>query len=150
MFKKSFVHYLTKIVVDIMFYGGIIICVTLPLILPPLLKMFGYAAYRNRPFTVVLLPAGICAVFILWQLKAFFKTLLGGNPFIMENITCFRKMAVASLLLAIIFLFAIFYINSFVSLVFVVMFAILGLVCLTLKDVFKQAIAYKEENDWTV
>jgi hypothetical protein len=30
------------------------------------------------------------------------------------------------------------------------MFAILGLFSLTLKDVFAQAVAYKEENDWTV
>jgi hypothetical protein len=30
------------------------------------------------------------------------------------------------------------------------MFAVGTLFCLTLKDIFKQAMFYKEEHDWTV
>jgi hypothetical protein len=39
---------------------------------------------------------------------------------------------------------------SLMSSIIVVIFFLLGLFCLTLKDVFKQAVAYKEEADWTV
>jgi hypothetical protein len=150
MYKNSFVHYLTKVLVDIMFYGGIICCVALPFVMPSLAKNFGYNESVVLPFTVILLLSGFCLLYILWQLKAIFKTLLGGNPFVAANVMCFRKCAVASLLIAILFTGKIFFWFSLMTLVFIIIFSLLGLFCLTLKDVFKQAVAYKEENDWTV
>jgi len=79
-----------------------------------------------------------------------FKTLIGGNPFISANVICLRKCSVASFLMAIIYAFKISIWFTIASSIIVIIFAILGLFCLTLKDVFKQAVAYKEENDWTV
>ena len=152
MVKNSFVHYLTKVLVDIMFYGGIVICLSLPVLVPRLLLFFGYR-YPDEVellFTVILGAAGICTIYILYQLKQMFKTLLGGDPFVSKNVSCFRKCGVASFLIALIFIIRLLFGFTIGSSVVVIIFGLLGLFCLTLKDLFKQAVAYKEENDWTV
>jgi len=41
MEKSKFYHYLTKVLVDLMFYGGIIACLALPFIMPWLLRFIG-------------------------------------------------------------------------------------------------------------
>ena len=150
MYKNSFVHYLTKVLVDIMFYGGILCCIAVPFAVPELAAFFGYPEGVTTPFTVILMLSGICALYILWQLKAMFKTLLGGNPFVGANVVCLRKCAVASFFIAMIYVVKMIFWFTLTSLIFIVIFSLLGLFCLTLKDIFKQAVAYKEENDWTV
>jgi len=150
MYKNSFVHYLTKVLIDIMFYGGILGCIVLPFIMPRLTAFLGYSQDIVIPYTVILLLSGLCSLYILWQLKAIFKTLLGGNPFTDKNVSCLRRCSVASFLIAIIYLIKISIWFTIASSIIVIIFSLLGLFCLTLKDVFKQAVAYKEENDWTV
>jgi hypothetical protein len=150
MYRNSFVHYLTRTLVEIMFYAGIVICLALPFVMPTVAQHFNNPDETVVPLTVVLLTSGICALYILWQLKLMFKTLIGGNPFIDANVTCLRKCAVAGFLIAIIYLIkAVFSFTPATAVIFVI-FSLAALFCLTLKDVFKQAIAYKEENDWTV
>jgi len=150
MYRNTFVQYLTKVLIDVMFYTGIVICLALPWVMPRALPLFGYDTAHTLPYTLILLSSGLCTLFILWQLKAIFRTLLGGDPFVFANVTCFRKIAVACFLIALIYVVKAFILFSLTSLVFIIIFALAGLFCLTLKDVFKQAIAYKEENDWTV
>lgn len=150
MYKNSFVHYLTKVLLDIMFYGGILCCVSVPFLLPSIAAFFGYSMDMVKPYTVILVSSGLCSIYILWQLKAIFKTLLGGNPFIEKNVGCLRRCSVASFLITIIYLIKIGIWFTIASSIIVIIFSLLGLFCLTLKDVFKQALSYKEENDWTV
>jgi len=150
MYKNSFVHYLTKVLVDIMCYGGILCCAAMPFVMPALSNYFGYSDAVVLPFTIIIVLSGLCAVYVLWQLKAIFKTLLAGNPFVDANIVCLRKCSVASFIIAIIYIVKTIFWFSIMTSVVVLIFSLLGLFCLTLKDVFKQAIAYKEENDWTV
>jgi len=150
MYKNSFVHYLTKVLVDIMFFGGILCAAAAPFAYRPVALFFGYKPKVQVSFVIWIYLSAICALYILWQLKAMFKTLLGGNPFVAKNVACLRKCSVASFLIAIISMVDVIKWFSFVLSSIVIIFALLGLFCLTLKDVFKQAIAIKEENDWTV
>ena len=149
MKKKSFVHYLTKILVEVMFYGGILVCAALPFILPRMLTFLEYDLTINW-YLFILMPAGLCCVYILFQLKTMLKSLISGEPFVEKNVMCFRKCGVASFLISLIFLVRIIIMPTVASSIIVIIFAMLGLFSLTLKDVFKQAIFYKEENDWTV
>ena len=143
-------NYLTKILLDLMFFGGIAICAVLPFVLPMLLSFIGASEQFTVAYTTILLTAGICSVYILYQLRRMFKTLLGGNPFVPENVDCLRKCAVAGALIALIFLIRIIFWFTIASTIIVIIFSILSLFCLTIKDLFKQAVAYKEEADWTV
>jgi len=150
MYKGSFVHYLTKVLVDIMLYGGILCCILIPLIMPTLAEFLGYSPDIIIPYDVILILSGLCSLYILWQLKAMLKTLLDGNPFTGKNVRCLRKCSVAALLIAIIYLIKICIWFTIASSIIVIIFALLGLFCLTLKDVFKQAVYYKEENDGVI
>jgi len=150
MVKNSFIHHLTKVLIDIMFYGGIAACIALPFLLSRLMGYIGHSDRMFVPNLIVLLLSGIFSVYIAYQLKAMFKTLLGGNPFVVENVSCLRKCAVASALISIVYLVRILIWFTISSTVIALIFVLLALFLLTLKDVFKQAIAYKEENDWTV
>ena len=148
--KRSFFHYATKILVDVMFYGGILTVIALPFIMPGIIRFLEYDITEINFYRAILIAAGICAIYILYQLKVMFKTLLTGEPFVHKNVGCLRKCGVASFLLSIIFLIRIIIMFTVGSTLLVIIFALLGLFSLTLKDVFKQAVFYKEENDWTV
>ena len=150
MHKKSFVHHLTKVLIDIMLVTGLLVCVAIPFIMPLLAEHIYYLSSFTIPATIVLVFSGLCSLFILWQLRAMFRTLLGGNPFIEANVKCLRKCSVASFVISIAFIVSIPFRVTLASMIIVIIFALLGLFCLTLKDVFKQAIVYKEETDWTV
>jgi len=150
MKTNRFRHYVTKILVDIMFYGGIAACIALPFVLPRLMELTGVSIQFRGQYTAVLLSSGICAVYIMYQLKCMFKTLLGGNPFVSQNVNCLRKCAVASAVIAGIFLIRLIMWFTISASIIAIIFFILSLFCLTLKDLFKQAVIYKEETDWTV
>ena len=150
MIQNSFVHRLSRVVVEVMFYGGILCCLTLPWAMPLLGELMNYGVEILRPLTFMLLLLGLCALYILWQLKAMFRTLVGGDPFVAANVSSLRKCALASFIIAgIFFVKEILWFNLLTA-TYIIIFALLGLFCLTLKDLFKQAVAYKEENDWTV
>lgn len=152
MVPKSFVHYAAKILVDVLFYGGILACCAVPWLVK--IWVGDYTFYQVPsaawPLMGILLSSGVCAVYILFQLKKLFRTLLGGDPFVEANISCFRKMAVAAMLIAVIYAGKCVWSFTFPSAIVVVVFVIASLFCLTLKDVFKQAVYYKQEHDFTV
>jgi hypothetical protein len=150
MYKNSITHHITKVVVDIMFFGGIAIVIAVPWLARLLSNYYGYTDTDYWILTIALFTSGVCAVYILFNLKVMFKTLLGGNPFVEKNISCLRKIAVASMLIAIIFAVKTILMFTVATAVIVLVFIIASLFCLTLKDIFKQAIYYKEEHDWTV
>jgi len=150
MYEKSIVHRITKVLVDVLLYVGSFICLTLPFTVPAYIKAFDYDSSLVVPLIIFLLIAGLCALYILWQLRVIFKTLVDGSPFISSNVTCLRKCAVASLIISLDFVIVDIVWLSITNSAVVIMFGLLSLFCLTLKDIFKQAIVYKEENDWTV
>ncbi len=149
MQKQPVTHYIAKALVDIMLYGGIV-CVILVPWLSRYVYIFGYGERQRWIIAAVLFSSGICVVYILFNLKQMFRTLLGGNPFVEKNISCFRKMAVACAVISLIYVIKCILIFSLATIIIILMFAVGSLFCLTLKDIFKQAIFYKEEHDWTV
>jgi predicted secreted protein len=144
------VHHATKILLEIMFYGGIAICAVLPYFMPMLMEHIGASIQFRTAYTIILMSSGACAIYIVFQLRKMYKTLLGGNPFVQENVSCLGKCAVAGAIIAVIFLIRLVLWFTLAAAVIVIIFSILTLFCLTIKDLFKQAVAYKEEADWTV
>ena len=53
-------------------------------------------------------------------------------------------------MISIIYIVKLTFMFTIATSIIVIVFALIGLFCLTLKDLFKQAVSYKEENDWTV
>lgn len=148
--QKSIIGKAAKITVDIFFYIGIVCVVCVPFLGKVLQTQYNYEIGNLKFMTVILFISGVCAVYILYNFKCMFKTLMGGNPFVSDNIKRFTRMAVASVIIALIYIIKSFVIFSLATITIVCVFAIAALFCLTLRDIFKQAIEYKEENDWTV
>ncbi len=150
MYQKSIVHYMTKVCVDVLFYVGIICCALVPFSSSWLVRYFYITDEMVLFMKVILLASGISGVYILWQLKVIFRTLMEGNPFIHANVTCLRKIAVACLVISLIYVLKLIVLPSISTVVIVAIFSVVCLLCLTLKDLFKQSIYYKDENDLTV
>ncbi len=150
MYQPSATHRIAQVLVSVMFYGGILCVILIPWLGGPLWDYYEYGQNERQIFTAVLFSSGLCCLYILYTLKPMYRSLLGGNPFTRDNISCFRKMAIACALISLIYLIKCFLMFSVATAVFVLMFAIGTLFCLTLKDIFKQALFYKEEHDWTV
>lgn len=150
MYQKSVVHYITKISVDILFYAAILCCIYIPFSSSWMFRYFGIAGANAFFAKAILLASGISCVYILWQLKVIFRTLMEGNPFIHANVSCLRKIAVACLVISLIFFVKMIVMPTISTIVIVAIFIVGCLLCLTLKDLFKQSIYYKDENDLTV
>jgi len=150
MYQKSIVHYMTKICIDILFYVGIVICFLVPFSSSWLYNYFNIANEMAVFMIVILLASGISSLYILWQLKVIFKTLLQGNPFIHANVACLKKIALSCMANSAIYVIKMIVLPTISTIVIIAIFVIACLLCLTLKDLFKQSIYYKDENDLTV
>lgn len=150
MYQKSVVHYITKICIDILFYAGIVCCLLIPFSSKWMLNYFYVANERALFVKAILFSSGAAVVYILWQMKVIFRTLMQGNPFIHANVSCLRKIAVSCLAISIIYFVKMIFMPTISTIVIVAIFIVACLLCLTLKDLFKQSIYYKDENDLTV
>ena len=151
MYKKSITHHISKIVVDILFYLSIVCTIIFPFVAR---HVFTWINYPNQEylaaFTVIIFVSGICCAYILFNLKQMFGSLLVGNPFIEKNVSHFRKIAVACSIIALIYAVKSILSFTLAAVIISVIFIVGTLFCLTLKDLFKQAINYKTENELTI
>lgn len=150
MYLNSPVHKVTTAVVNLMFYCGILCVAVLPFLSRRLERYFCYQEGQLIPIMVLLLLSGLCAEYILYQLKCMFRTLKQGNPFIGQTVARFRKMAVACAVIALLYVVKLLFLFTLATVLIAMIFAIGCLFCLTLKDLFKQALLYKEENELTI
>jgi len=138
MYKINFINKLTKIVVDIFFYLGIITVVSVPFIIPKIIKNLNLSQSLILPTIITLLLSGACAVYIIFQLKKMFKTLTSGNPFVVKNTICLKNMAIAAFIISIIYLYKLTYWFTPATVIIVLVFLVAGLFCLTLEDLLKR------------
>lgn len=118
----------------------------------------------NEGVVMILLAVGISSLFyIVFQLRGIIKTLIIGDPFVRSNAIGFKKISIASLIIALCYLINLF-INSnlkefkFIYVdnmgihtdmeVFIFLFA--SAFIFVLAKVFDKAVTFKEENDLTI
>ena len=141
----------TKIVLDIMFFGGIVVFITLPLIL----KFFGkyYSDSISEHFILMLIVLGISGVFgivIVSELRKMMRTVIEESCFVYKNVKSLNLMAFSSLCITVLFLIKVFLFPTPATCIIVLVFFIAALFSEVLAIVFAQAIRYKEENDLTI
>lgn len=151
MYKKSITHQISKVVIDILFYFSILCVVLVPVWGKDLFSWINYSNINYLiPFMVIIFLSGLCCVYILYNLKQMFRSLLVGNPFIDKNVKHLRKIAVTCSIIAMMYVIKCFFMFTFATLVIAIVFVVGCLFCLTLKDLFKQAINYKTEMELTI
>ena len=147
MYQKTFTHYVSKIIIDILFYMSIVCTVVSPFVTDVIFNWIG--GYRTA-FKLIVFLSGVACTYILFNLKQMYHTLLDGNPFVDKNISHFRKMAVTCFVVCVIYFAKCFFMFTFSTAIISAIFAVGCLFCLTLKDLFKQAVNFKAENDLTI
>lgn len=154
MYKKSKFHYVAKLLIDLMLYGGVVCVACIPLIVKHFGKFYDSREIQTGAYAallmIVLYISGLCALYILFNLKSMYKSLLEGNPFVDKNVVHFRKMAVACGVISVIYIIKCCFLFTLATAIISIVFAMGSVFCLTLKDLFKQAINYKNENDLTI
>ena len=140
----------TKYLLDFMFYMGIVVIITLPLII----KLYGhyntYFAENYYSLCVIFFLSGIFAVLILRELRKMFRSVLNDDCFIRENIISLDHMSIYSFFIAVITACRLFLYLTPAVLVVILVFVIAGLFSKVLARVFDKAVTYKLENDLTI
>lgn len=149
---KNNITKITKIVIDIMFIGGIIITALLPLMLKKYGKYMDTQVCDYLWQVIILLAAcGIFALMIVWELRKIFKTVIADDCFVRTNVTSLKRMGTYSFIIsALMLLRCIFLYITLAALAMVLVFVIAGLFSKVLAQVFDKAVTYKLENDLTI
>jgi hypothetical protein len=149
MSKNPLVQF-TKLLLDFMFYTGIIVCVTVPFSFRFVSRYYSVFDKFYLPFCIIFMIAGAFALILLWELRHIFKSVLNENPFITQNVRSLKHMGVCSFLISAAMAVRLLFVVTPAALVLVAVFLIAGLFSLVLSLVFEQAVSYKIENDLTI
>jgi len=98
----------------------------------------------------VLYAAGIPVLAMLALSLLMMFNVAKGKAFTKVNVLYLRSISISSILLALIFIYPIFTMNSIYPIVIFVMFVILAVVTLVFADLFATAVRLKEENELTI
>lgn len=141
---------LTKILLDAMFYGGIFVCITLPITI----KFYGnYNTYFLKNYIELCLLfffSGIFAVLIIWELRKMFNSVIKDDCFTRENVISLKRMGNYSFIIAVITCLRLFLYLTPAVMVVILVFVIAGLFSKVLSRVFDKAVTFKLENDLTI
>ena len=150
MKRISTIHKITKISVDIFLVVGCFIIISVPYFIGQWQQFFGYSKENKYTLMAILIVSGLIALFLLWQVRKILKLVVEQNVFSEDTVKALRKISVGSALIALLYVGKLFFNFNIITFLIIIIFLIATLLFLTLKDVFKEAIFYKEENDWTV
>ena len=149
--KYERIKKLTKLILDIMFFTGIIVLITLPIWL-----RFAGTHYSKDienhylAMVIVFAVSGLNGLLIVNELRKMMKTVLEANCFVEDNVKSLRRMARYSLVISIFFFVKVLLVPTPATLIIILVFFIAALFSVVLSCVFQEAVNYKDENDLTI
>lgn len=142
---------ITNILLNIMFIGGIVTVLTLPLSLKLYAKYMGYELEKYYLLMIILFAiCGAFALTIVWDLKKIFRTVMNDDCFVRENVTSLNRMGIYSFGIALVMIAKNIVNLTLAGVAMVLVFVIAGLFSRVLAQVFDCAVTYKQENDLTI
>ncbi len=149
--EKSMAAYV-KVALDIIFVGGVGILLSLPISVKwYLTHIYGSNSQGDYYFLIgLLVVSGILALGILREIRKIFDTLKGKDPFVIGNVKCLKRMGIFSFVISFCYAFKVIFLNSFFTIVIVMIFVIAGFFSIILAEVFQQAVEVKNEHDYTI
>lgn len=140
----------TKYLLDFMFYSGIVLTASLPWLFRKAGAFYPNLAHYYLFNVALFMLTGAGAVLIIWELRRMFKTVLGGDCFVRENVTSLQHMGFYGLAIAVVTAVRLFLVFTPATVVIVIVFFIASLFSFVLAGVFDKAVSYKLENDLTI
>ena len=126
--KQSRLILFTKYLLDVMFFAGILVMVTLPLILNLAGKYYSPSIGENYWGMLVIFGlSGICGLMIVYELRKMMKTVLNKNCFVDNNIKSLKIMGKVSLCISVLFLVKVFILPTPATFIIILTFFIAGL-----------------------
>ena len=140
----------TKRLLDLMFYIGILLTLSIPLLFRWAGRFLDIFQRYYLQQTILYMLSGVFCLLIVWELRRMFSPVLADDAFVAENAHSLKRMGKYSFFTALLSLIRIFYAPTPATMVIILVFTIAGLFCIVLCQVFEKAIQYKEENDLTI
>lgn len=149
--KKESIIRITKLLLDFMFFAGILVTVSLPFTISWITDLYPDVIHTHyTEYVIIYFSLGLLAIAILGELRKMFRTVLKGDCFVYDNVVSLQRMGTYSFMIAAISLVRnIMYLTNAMSVVILV-FMVAGLFSKVLAFVFEDAVRYKEENDLTI
>jgi len=148
--KQDNLAKITKFMLDVMFYGGIVTCITLPLLIAAIAPYYDKFELFYWQAVILYFTDGILAVMLINELRKIFRTVLDDDCFLVKNVDSLRKMGNYSFaIMAVSAVRLLFYITPAIMVVIMV-FLVAGFFSKVLSQVFDKAVTYKLENDLTI
>lgn len=107
-------------------------------------------AFIKNYFLAVLYVSGGLALLVLVELRKIFMSCVKETPFIRRNVTSLKRIGWSSFFIGLIFVTKAVFFLTYLTLIVIFVFALAGLFCFVLADVFEVAVNHKEEIDLTV
>ena len=151
--KESLVSKALKITLYIIFGLGIAGTATLPLMLDYYMRVL-YDAYSLQPgyrafilpFMMIVAVMGLYVVFEMIRIMRSIPT----DPFVERNARCLYRIGFMLIAIAVLFFLKCLLYVTFLTMACGFLFIICGLFAFTLCNLFRQAVAFKDENDLTI
>lgn len=140
----------TKYLLDVMFYAGIVVTLTLPFSIKFIGKYIPRLLDNYQEIVIIYFVLGVSAVVLIQELRKMFRTVLRHDCFVMENVRSLQKMGNWSFFIAGMSVVRSIVYATVAMAVVVLVFVIAGLFSKVLALVFEEAVQYKEENDLTI
>ncbi|MEZ3435479.1 MAG: DUF2975 domain-containing protein [Lachnospiraceae bacterium] len=141
----------TKLVLDIMFFGGVVIFISLPFLLKILGKYYSNVITDYYLLMIIVFGvSGIFGIIIISQLRQMMKTVIEESCFVNENVKSLNIMMAASFCIFIMFIIKLIILPTPATGIIALVFFIAALFSKVLAYVFAEAVRYKEENDFTI
>ena len=90
--KQDNLAKITKFMLDVMFYGGIVTCITLPLLIAAIAPYYDKFELFYWQAVILYFADGILAVMLINELRKIFRTVLDDDCFLVKNVDSLRKM----------------------------------------------------------
>lgn len=110
----------------------------------------GEEGHWYEKYLVVLLLSGVMAELILWQARGIMNNINHGRSFSHDTVRRLRMIGGECLVLALFYFICVFFVTKFFMVAVFVTFTVVGLILFVFAELFRQATAYKEENDMTI
>lgn len=141
----------TKVFLDLMFYSGIIVLLTVPLWLKWAGKHYSQAIGNHYVSMLFIFAAsGVCGILIINELRKMMRTVVDHSCFVKENIRSLKRMGKQSLGISAFFIIKLFFVPTPATAIIALVFFIAALFSVVLSCVFQEAVNYKEENELTI
>ena len=142
-----------KILLQICFYGGIIILIALPF----LLKALGL---HLNATAIVIYPNGTVLLIITYKFIKLFESLEQNQPFCDKNVKILRSAGLMALIEAVLWFIDLSYeiilVKEFDIIVtvilsfIIILFLVIALALYILSELFRESTEYKKENELTI